>query len=325
MNVQAELRWLKDRVTALEARTARPAPAPVQEPAKRKRAAAPKPDNAVITKRLNFWSRLVLLHLQYGHGRLTKLKVCVKYGLGDPSDLCRFLSAGDARGVPEGSIPALRYYGALREFIAELEGRRDSHSHGNRPQSQSLTATCSSIAHMSMRGDESTEELVEQERECLARFRAEGPRATGRESRAFEPDRVLQSGRAISSTSNRYQWKHANVRTARRACVAAGITLMATRPCRSAWPASNAPSKKNRTSPALLTAARPGLRMRGRAHGMSGGALVLQWQQNYKQARAQVERGHKKPYHQLMVRFPRPPSCTISITGADDDQDDGRR
>ena len=143
MNVQAELRWLKDRVTALEALTARPAPAPVQEPAKRKRAAAPRPDDAIITKRLSLWSKLVLLHVQYGRGHLTKLKVCIKYGLGDPSDLCRFLSADDARGIPEGSIPAVRYYQALREFIVELEARRDSHgshSHGIHAGSQSLGA-----------------------------------------------------------------------------------------------------------------------------------------------------------------------------------------
>jgi hypothetical protein len=143
VNVQAELRWLKDRVTALEALTARPAPAPVQEPAKRKRAAAPRPDDAIITKRLSLWSKLVLLHLQYGRGRLTKLRVCIKYGLGDPSDLCRFLSAGDARGVPEGSIPAERYYGALRKFIAELEARRvtpGQHSHGIQAGSQSFGA-----------------------------------------------------------------------------------------------------------------------------------------------------------------------------------------
>jgi hypothetical protein len=128
-----EIRTLRQRVEALE--TARPA--------KRKRECAPKPDSAVVTKRVNLWARLVLLHVQYGRGRLTKLKVCVRYGLGDPSDLCRFLSAGDARGVPEGSIPAERYYGALREFIAELEARRvtpGQHSHGIQAGSQSFGA-----------------------------------------------------------------------------------------------------------------------------------------------------------------------------------------
>jgi hypothetical protein len=128
-----EIRILRNRVEALEAvRAARP-----------KRERAPKPDSAVVTKRKNIWARLVLLHVQYGHGRLTKLKVCIKYGLGDPSDLCRFLSADDARGIPEGSVPAVRYYGALREFIAELEARRDSHgrhSHGISAGSQSFGA-----------------------------------------------------------------------------------------------------------------------------------------------------------------------------------------
>ncbi len=117
---------LAARVEALEAALA-------ARPAKRKRESAPKPDDAVVTNRQTLWSRLVLLHLQHGRGRLTKLKVCVKYGLGDPSDLCRFLSADDARGVPEGSIPAARYYRALRTFISELEARRVTHgyhSHG---------------------------------------------------------------------------------------------------------------------------------------------------------------------------------------------------
>ena len=131
------------RLDQLERRIAILEAAQAARPAKRKRECAPKPDSAVVTKRVNLWARLVLLHVQYGRGRLTKLKVCIKYGLGDPSDLCRFLSADDARGIPEGSIPAVRYYQALREFIVELEARRDSHgshSHGIHAGSQSLGA-----------------------------------------------------------------------------------------------------------------------------------------------------------------------------------------
>ena len=134
-----ENRVLRDRVATCEGRiaaleAARP---------RRKRESAPKPTDAIVTGRLKLWSRLVLLHLQYGRGRLTKLKVCVKYGLGDPSDLCRFLSADDRRGIPEGSAPAVRYYQALREFIAELEAVRDAHgrhSHGIHAGSQSFGA-----------------------------------------------------------------------------------------------------------------------------------------------------------------------------------------
>ncbi len=131
--VERMLHRLAARVEALEA----------ARPAKRKRESAPKPDSAVVAKRQTLWSRLVILHVQYGHGHLTRLKVCVKYGLGDPSDLCRFLSADDARGIPEGSIPAGRYYRALREFIAELEAVRDNNgrqSHGISAGSQSFGA-----------------------------------------------------------------------------------------------------------------------------------------------------------------------------------------
>ena len=119
--LRLQVRAQEKRIAALEAAEAARAAPSASVNALRSRIAA------VVTKRLSLWSKLVLLHLQYGRGRLTKLKVCIKYGLGDPSDLCRFLSAGDARGVPEGSIPAERYYGALRKFIAELETRRVAH------------------------------------------------------------------------------------------------------------------------------------------------------------------------------------------------------
>ena len=228
MNVQAELRWLKDRVTALEALTARPAPAPVQEPAKRKRAAAPRPDDAIITKRLSLWSKLVLLHVQYGRGRLTKLKVCIKYGLGDPSDLCRFLSADDRRGDPS---KAARPQCAITKPCesSSRSWKRCAMPTGDIPMgftpAPSLWARrCSSIAYMSMTGSESVEELVEQERECLGRFRAKARELTGSESRAFEQDRVLQSGRAIERDIKPLSVDEATVGIARRARVAAAVT-----------------------------------------------------------------------------------------------------
>ena len=59
---------------------------------------------------------------------------------------------------------------------------------------------------MSMRGDESTEELVEQERECLARFRTKA-----RELQAANPalsSRIAfcRAVEQLGATSNKYQW-----------------------------------------------------------------------------------------------------------------------
>ncbi len=139
--VERMLHRLAARIAALEA-AARPATALVQGPAPRKRECAPKPSDNVIIGRLKLWSRLTLLHLEIRHARLTKLKFTIKYRLGDPSDLCRFFSAR-GRGIPEGSAPALRYYAALKEAIAELETLRDTHgyqSHGIHAGSPSFSA-----------------------------------------------------------------------------------------------------------------------------------------------------------------------------------------
>ena len=55
-----------------------------------------------------------------------------------------------------------------------------------------------------------------------------------------------------------------------------------------------------------------------RTRGLNGRALILEWQQAYRQRQAQVERGHKKPLDRNQVQgFPSAtlPRCTISITG----------
>ncbi len=130
--VERMLHRLADRVEALEA--ARPKP--------RKRESAPKPTDAIVTGRLKLWSRLSLLHLELRHARLTKLQFAVKYHLGDPSDFRRFFSAA-GRGIPEGSAPAVRYYAAMKEALAELEALRVAHgqlSHGIHAGSPSFGA-----------------------------------------------------------------------------------------------------------------------------------------------------------------------------------------
>jgi hypothetical protein len=126
-NDQLRLRLLRveGRLAVLEA-------AQAARPARRKRPASPRPTDAVVAMRQRLWDRFTLL--QVGHGPTTKLAFAVRYHLGHPSDLSRFLSSSDARGVPEGSATATRYYAALRGAIAELErtrGANGQHSHGN--------------------------------------------------------------------------------------------------------------------------------------------------------------------------------------------------
>ncbi len=131
MNVQAELRWLKDRVTALEALTARP---------RRKRAAAPRPDDAVVSERVKLWSKYLLLEMQFGHGRMryTYLAFAMRHGV-NPTEFGRWLSPTDRRGIPEGSKPDRSHRRELNAAIAELEQRRvthGQHSRGNVAHSQ---------------------------------------------------------------------------------------------------------------------------------------------------------------------------------------------
>jgi hypothetical protein len=123
LNVEAELRRLNARLATVEGILAVRA-------ARRKCVAAPRPDDAIIAGRVRLWDRFVLL--QVGHGPTTKLHFVVKHHLGDAAEFRRFFSATDKRGIPEGSAPALRFYQALNDAIAELEARshgKDSHSH----------------------------------------------------------------------------------------------------------------------------------------------------------------------------------------------------
>jgi hypothetical protein len=92
----------------------------------RKRIARPRPDDAVIAARKRLWAQYVLLDVAH-RGRITCLAFAVRYRLGDPGEFRRFFSAGDKRGIPEGSGPAIRFYRALHEAIAE---RRQTLSHG---------------------------------------------------------------------------------------------------------------------------------------------------------------------------------------------------
>jgi hypothetical protein len=136
-NYQLRLRLLRveARLRALEAALA---PRPVPS----KRAAAPRPADAVVTGREQLWARYLELEMPFGHGRvkLTKLGFAMRHRL-NPDEFCRFFSATDKRGIPEGSTPALRFYQVLREDIAKLEARSTSaiaalDSHGRMAASQ---------------------------------------------------------------------------------------------------------------------------------------------------------------------------------------------
>jgi hypothetical protein len=118
-----ELERLRGQVRALAARMVALEAAQAARPARRKRVAAPRPTDPIVQARVRLWDRFVLL--QVGHGPTTRLAFVVKHRLGDPSDFCRFFGAGK-RTIPEGSVPANRYYRALREATAELEARRRS-------------------------------------------------------------------------------------------------------------------------------------------------------------------------------------------------------
>jgi hypothetical protein len=144
-NYQLRLRLLRveARVRALEAAAAlRPSPP--------KREAAPRPDDAVVTAREQLWARYIELEMRFGHGKvkLTKLAFAVRHRL-NPDEFCRFFSATDKRGIPEGSTPALRFYQVLREAIAELETR----ARGGNPQLAAIAADSrGNIAHSQFSG-----------------------------------------------------------------------------------------------------------------------------------------------------------------------------
>ena len=135
MNVQAELRFLKARVAALEA---------AEAARRRKRPAAPKPSDAIITERYELWAKYIRLEMRFGHGRcrLTKLAFAMRWRL-NPTEFCRWFSASDRRGIPEGSGPDRSFRRELNAAIAELEARGKNqfdgvklNSHGNMLHSQ---------------------------------------------------------------------------------------------------------------------------------------------------------------------------------------------
>ena len=74
MNVQAELRFLKARVAALEA-AARPVTEPVQEGDKVR---PPKPDDADMNERDTWWSNYLDAEMLYGGGK-AKLKRALRH------------------------------------------------------------------------------------------------------------------------------------------------------------------------------------------------------------------------------------------------------
>jgi hypothetical protein len=65
---------------------------------------------------------------------------------------------------------------------------------------------CSSIAYMSMTGSESVEELVEQERECLGRFRAKARELQAANPALSSKIAFCRAVEQLSATANRYQW-----------------------------------------------------------------------------------------------------------------------
>jgi hypothetical protein len=57
-----------------------------------------------------------------------------------------------------------------------------------------------------MRGDESTEELIEQERECLGRFRERARDLQAANPALSSKIAFCKAVEQLSATSNRYQW-----------------------------------------------------------------------------------------------------------------------
>jgi hypothetical protein len=114
MNVRAEIRWLKARLATVEGILA-------ARPPRRKRVGAPRPTDPIIAAREKLWARYVLLDVAH-RGRITKLAFAIRHRL-NPTEFCRWFSGTDTRGIPEGSAPALRFYQALNDVIAELEAR----------------------------------------------------------------------------------------------------------------------------------------------------------------------------------------------------------
>jgi hypothetical protein len=110
----SRVRWLESRMRAVEA-------AQAAHPVRRKRVAAARPTNAIVTAREKLWARYVLLDVSH-RGRITKLAFAMRHRL-NPDEFCRWFSATDRRGIPEGSDPDRRFRQALTDAISELEAR----------------------------------------------------------------------------------------------------------------------------------------------------------------------------------------------------------
>jgi hypothetical protein len=132
--LRLEVQVLKAQVAALMAAQ------PAARPARPKRAPQAGRD---INAREKLWAKYLVLEMQHGHGRmkLTKLAFAVRHRL-NPDEFCRWFSASDRRGVPDGSGPDRNHRRALETAIAELEsGKNQScnaslNSHGRPVVSQ---------------------------------------------------------------------------------------------------------------------------------------------------------------------------------------------
>ena len=124
--LQLQMRAQAKRIEALEARLAARAP---------KRMAAPRPSDSVIAGRERLWSKYVMLEMQHGHGRVLRLyqvwAIAARHGL-NPSELGRWLSPTDRRGIAEGSKPDRSHRRELAAAIAQLEARAKNESGNTR-------------------------------------------------------------------------------------------------------------------------------------------------------------------------------------------------
>jgi hypothetical protein len=117
---QLRLRLLRceQRLAVLEASMA-------ARPARTKRTAAVRPDDAIIAARERLWAEYIELEMTRGHGRckLTKASFTARWRLSH-SEFCRWLSPS-GRGILAGTIPDARFHRALRAAIGELGHRGD--------------------------------------------------------------------------------------------------------------------------------------------------------------------------------------------------------
>jgi hypothetical protein len=121
--LRMEVRGLVARVAALEA---------ARSP-RRKRATAPRPDDAAVMEIHKLWARYLELEMQFGHGRmkLSKLAFAIKWHL-NPDEFVRAFSFTDTHGIPQGSVPDQNHRRALAGAMSELEARGENQLDGIR-------------------------------------------------------------------------------------------------------------------------------------------------------------------------------------------------